>query len=88
MRALKVEISGTLFLDLVGIDAKAITAYAACVERYDTLSVVFAGDDPRLPEVQPGAPWPEGTIECTVVEGKTRSAPEGKFVVFEKGEKP
>jgi len=91
MRALKVEISGALLLEMCGIrDAQKIKAYAAWVSDYDTLSIVFTGDDPRLPEVERlCSPWPEGDIECTLTyPSSRRPGLEGKFVVLKKQHKP
>jgi hypothetical protein len=50
MRALKVRISGELLLEMCGIQkAKKIEVHAAWMDEQNTLTVMFAGDDPRLP---------------------------------------
>jgi len=90
VRALKIDISGALLLEMCGIpDAEHIEVHAAWVAERDTLTVVFAGADFRLPEVEIGNAWPEGMIECRLKDMKgERPGIEGKFVVFKKQYKP
>ena len=67
MRGVKIQISGELLLDLMGLRPGNITLSTATIEWPNILELVLTGEDERLPEIKNGDILPNGIIICKTI---------------------
>ncbi len=68
MRALIIQISGELLLELMGLQPGNIELSAASIEWPNILELTLTGEDERLPEVKDGQSIQSGIVKCERIE--------------------